>query len=118
MEAELKFFGFNALITNIEEADLLCKNQEFFIPLMLSIGIKGKEGADYFYLDVYNTEWLRRRSEYKWGNALLIMDSDNIYDIKDVIEDKIKSIEGKDWDEIVSKLTRYFSWEYDDIKVS
>lgn len=116
MRAELKSFDFYGSIIDMEQANKLTQEKEYLITICLSIGMKGQDGADYFYLDVYNTEWIRKRLEYKWGRSTLIIDADNIYEIKDVIENKVNSIEGEDWDAIVNKLVRYFSWEYDDVK--
>ncbi|ELV07166.1 Hypothetical protein F387_02043 [Wohlfahrtiimonas chitiniclastica SH04] len=63
--------------------------EEIYLLLELGIGIKDKDGEEYFYLEICNAKY---------------------------IQYKINSISGNSWQEIVEKITSFTEWEFDKYK--
>jgi hypothetical protein len=116
---------------------------DIYFGLELSIGIAREEGADLFQVLVATPEALRKYSSYTphmlgrpceatrdferanphllgryfpARNMLVVMDY-SWPDIRSVLEGIVDSCAGDSWDEIASKLSRYFHWEYEDHRV-
>lgn len=114
--AELKRIDFNGPIFNRDEAQLAILNSTYFISLCLSIGEKGKEGADYFYVDIFNTNWIKEKKIVLGNNSIILDDFDDFDDIENSIAELINTIYGNSWDEVLIKLRQYFDWEYEKLK--
>ncbi|TNH21256.1 Imm8 family immunity protein [Testudinibacter sp. TR-2022] len=112
--AELKRIDFNGYILNKDEAQIAILNSSYFISLCLSIGEKGKEGADFFNVDIFNTGWVREKKMVFGGNSFIFDDFDDFDDIEKYIKEFIGSIYGDSWSDVLIKLRRYFLWEYED----
>jgi hypothetical protein len=89
----------------------------FCFGIELLIGTIEGEGADIFQMTVCSTEWLNENiseNDYLHGRFYLIM---KIYDTKKLLKclyNLFDKIEGNNWDEISSKLSRYAYWEFED----
>ncbi|MDE9436697.1 immunity 8 family protein [Xenorhabdus bovienii] len=90
-------------------------NDNFSLWIELSIGVRDEEGADYFQVQICTPEWL---CTHKWEpelmRHLLLVRRYDLNEITKIITDYIDQCEGDDWMEIAQKLSRVFSWEYED----
>ncbi|MGV6989418.1 Imm8 family immunity protein [Testudinibacter sp. P80/BLE/0925] len=111
--AELKRIDFNGYIHNKDEAQNALLDSSYFIPLCLSIGEKGKDGADFFDVDVFNTGWVKEKKMVFGGGSFIFDDFDDFDDIEKSIKNFIDSIYGESWSDVLIKLRKYFSWEYE-----
>jgi len=112
MKAELKTLGndlFDLKLYLPEEAD------NFIMSLTLTIGPIDETGSNYFYVKVCTPEWL---CKHHWLPELmrhtLLVRKYDLDEIKKTITDYIDQCEGEDWMDIAQKLSRVFSWEYED----
>lgn len=93
------------------------ENEKLFcVNILLCIGIDdASEAADYFDLTVCSLEWLKLyESKPNILRHTMIIDRYNFKKIKSYINLCIDKCEGESWEEIGLKLSRYFSWEYED----
>ena len=89
----------------------------FFINLRLLIGLEGCESGDNFFLSLCTPGWLQRTiGNSLWGRHLLVVREFDLHHISDLISDSIEKCEGQDWTEIALKLSRLYSWEFEDYK--
>lgn len=91
----------------------------FSFLLELEIGIKGKQGADLFEIQVCTPQWLL--DNYKISdvvfcrNRLIVFE----YDFENIItkiKQFISTVSGNSWEEIAIKLARIGRWEFEDYK--
>ena len=89
------------------------------IPLELTIGLPEDEGGDHFQLMVATPEAIRRRFGTTLGSCFFarhwfIVEDYNWHAILTEIMKCVAACEGDTWDEIVTRLSRYFTWEFED----
>ncbi|OOF45780.1 hypothetical protein BKK52_12110 [Rodentibacter trehalosifermentans] len=114
--ADLKDIGFNGISSKLEAQLIMCE-PEYYIPLCLSIGKKGDIGADYFYVDVFNIQYAKKSRFLACSKCFIVSDDiDDIDDIEKEIKYFVNSIHGKDWEDVLNQLRRYFDWEYENHK--
>lgn len=113
--ADLKEIAFTGSISKLDAQLIMCETQ-YRLSLCLSIGEKGAEGADYFYVDVFNTQYVKDFRFVSGSKSFVIDDIDDIDDLEKEIKYFVNSISGKDWEDVLNKLRYYFDWEYENLK--
>ncbi|QOF67659.1 hypothetical protein IFE17_11155 [Actinobacillus sp. GY-402] len=108
-----KKIDFYGTITDKIHAQLLMLESVYRLTLCLSIGLPNETEADYFYVDVFNTNYVKENKFVMGSKSFVIDDFD---DIENEIKIFVNSICGEDWEEILVKLRRYFDWEYENHK--
>lgn len=111
--AELKYIAYGADVANKSEAYLHMLRDEVCFSIALAIGEEGSEGADYFDVEIYNLNWIKKH-KYALGKFSIVVDTDDFDDVIEYLRIEIAQITGNDWDEMSNKLKKMFSWEYDD----
>ena len=100
----------------------------FSVDVDLSIGARGSAAADNFFLTVCTPRWFEenlmtlrpdepthettRRNLF--GRHFLFVHRFDEAEIEGEILQIIDKIEGENWNEIALKLSRHFSWEFED----
>ncbi len=98
--------------------DYYPENPECFcLTVEITIGAKGKEGADNFMFDVCNAEWLGQLAEKnKKGvylkNIMLVHEYDALK-IKNRINELVSSTSATCWKQYVAKITKWIKWEFE-----
>lgn len=115
MRAILKDIDFYGVIIDKSQARLLMLEDSYCIQLCLSIGVEDSVGADYFYVDVFNLNWVKK-SKFMLGYNSIIFDSDDFDELEKELKILVNSIEGESWEDILNILRKYFAWEYEDHK--
>lgn len=83
------------------------------------IGPDTEEGAESFDMQICTPTWLisqHSESEVIFGRHMLIVFEYNLDRIKSKVSRYCDSCSGKDWPEIVEKLSRIGYWEFEDYK--
>jgi hypothetical protein len=90
----------------------------FVVQVGAIIGPAGEEGEEIFYFQVCSPQWLGDNPPPKgfeflravvmprWDHSLLVR----------ALEDLCRRTEGRNWNEIATKLTRHAHWEFEDYK--
>jgi hypothetical protein len=93
--------------------------EDIFFLLEMNIGFKNSESSDIFYVEIAAPEALRARSK---GNviisqrATLVIADYRWKDIISALEKIVSDCDSDTWDMAVTKLQRYFTWEYEGMK--
>ncbi|PWK93637.1 immunity protein 8 of polymorphic toxin system [Pantoea allii] len=91
------------------------EDDQVAITLTLTIGSYDSEAGDNFDIFICTPEWL---CKHQWLPELmrhtLLVRKYDLDEITKTITDYIDQCEGKDWMDIVQKLSRVFAWEYED----
>ncbi|OYQ82367.1 hypothetical protein B9T15_09925 [Wohlfahrtiimonas chitiniclastica] len=90
--------------------------EEIYFLLELGIGIKDKDGEEYFYLEICNAKYIQSIREPMILNKILLIQEYNFKKLEKYIQYKINSISGNSWQEIVEKITSFTEWEFDKYK--
>jgi immunity protein 8 of polymorphic toxin system len=91
----------------------------FGILVEATIGSPGSPGGDTFSFVTCTPSWLAQEwleGEYRFGRHLLLLRKYDYNILWNAIEKLCHSVEGKDWDEVAQKLSRYGYWEFEDIQ--
>lgn len=116
ISAELKSIDFNNIhILTRNDAYLEMLKPVYCLSLVLSIGVLGEDGADYFYVDVFNTGWIEKE-RFLIGKKSIVVDLDDLDELEKYIRSFISGVHGNNWEDIVAHLKEYFYWEYDNHK--
>ncbi len=91
--------------------------EEIYLLLELGVGIKGKDGEEYFYLEVCNAKYLESIKEPYILNHMLLLQEYNFNALESYIRKKINSILGETWQEIATKINVFADWEFDSYRV-
>lgn len=87
----------------------------FFLDLILRIGVGEGARADNFTVLVCTPAWLAGSVwSPRWGRGSLIVYSYDFGAIRNEIESLIASCVGESWIEIAQKLSRNLLWEFED----
>ena len=87
----------------------------FYVTLRLRIGSQGNDAADDFEVYVCNPRWLQENAwEPRLGRFLLIVKVFDYEEIKRWLAEQVEKCQGNDWAGIALKLSRVFSWEFED----
>lgn len=113
MEAELK--GISSLFGDFLPDEYIPDGSCFYISLILRIGPKDENGADYFDVHICSLDWVK----YNITQPILlrytiIVEEYDFDQILNTIQECINKSDGESWDEISRKLSRYFYWEFED----
>lgn len=91
------------------------KLENFCILLTLSIGFDESNGADYFYVYIYSTEWLLSNIHRPMSlKNSIVTNRFNIEHILKLINDILEICNSTSEDKSISNLAKYFDWEFDD----
>lgn len=95
--------------------------QAFSILVQAMVGHEGGAAEESFNFVVCSPEWLHQRyletGAPIFGASHIVVDDFDYMEIEAAIKKLCRSIEGRDWSEIASKLGRYGSWEFADYRV-
>ena len=115
MKAEIKDYSRtgNEDLSSYEPED----KQVFMFTLLLSIGVKGQEGADFFEVDVVSPGYLEQlnRPPFFIRHTILAIN----YDVPTVVALITKYVDGleeESWEKLVNKIGRMARWEYEDYR--
>lgn len=115
MKSEIKDFFGSGLDCSLESY-IPEEKDNFGVLLDIEVGIQDEEGSDVFYITLCTPKWLienQANDKIILGLHYLIMFK---YDYK-ILYDKLQElfcIEGKDWEEIATKLSYIGHWEFQD----
>ncbi|TCP92055.1 immunity protein 8 of polymorphic toxin system [Cricetibacter osteomyelitidis] len=118
LRADLKDIYFYT-VSNKYEAQLAMLEPIYCLTLSLSIGIPDDISSDYFLVHVVNLNWVRywvEKDKALLGEKTIIVDFDDFDDLEKELKFLVNSIEGETWEDILSKLRKYFDWEYENHK--
>jgi len=90
--------------------------EDFRCTFGLTIGPMNNDGGEQFYLSVCSPGWVSREcqnSGFFWGRNHLVVPHYNLEMIRKVISKWVESCSGDSWSEVVGKLSRIASWEFD-----
>lgn len=105
-------FGAENLDTYVPETQ-----HNFCVWLTLAIGPEGIEGSHLFQVGICTVTWLAHQLSIKKAYVLrhmILVENFNFELIKKTVQEIIENAERSNWDESVSVLCRYFSWEFED----
>ncbi|WGE92206.1 Imm8 family immunity protein [Actinobacillus genomosp. 1] len=115
--ADLKSINYCGVSSKNEAQELMLDPTGYNLKISLTIGEKGKEGGDYFAVEVFNTQLVKSAQIVLASKSFIVCDDiDDIDDIEREIKYKVNSISGEDWEEVLNKLRYYFDWEYENLK--
>jgi len=94
----------------------------------MGIGLEGSNGADIFYLSVCTPRWFKENvmtscpsdpthetvQRTAFGRHYLFVHSYDEGEIRKAVEEIVDSAIGETWEEIGTRLSRFFSWEFED----
>jgi hypothetical protein len=116
MRAELKFIdctGISVPLENWRPDD----DDNWGLVITIGVAPVGSEGADNFELTVCTPGWLaenRLTSEILSGEQTLFMRSWDYRILRSYLERRIRAPEGKNWNELANKFSRWSGWEFED----
>jgi hypothetical protein len=90
---------------------------EFSFLLQIIAGPEGQEGEESFDAIVCSPMWLSRNlvgDKVMAGRHHLIMNSYSYVTLYSFLRGELEKCEGKDWNEVASKLSRIGRWEFED----
>ena len=90
--------------------------EKFQFTLEVHIGPVEKYSADLFSGTLASTSYLTSELQNKtilYGRKYFIVESFDYENIVDELNNLISKIDGDNWEECVSKLRIYFTWEYE-----
>lgn len=82
------------------------------------IGSDDGPGTESFLFYVCTPSKLSRivqAKQYRWGRPLLVVQRFSWEVVERAVADLCAGIDRESWDEIVTYLTRFVEWEYDDL---
>lgn len=88
------------------------------VGMAADLGPVGEEGADIFYFEVCTPNALGARladGRPSWTRGLLLTPAFDWDDVEAALQQYVGSIDGKDWQEVALKLSRFLLWEFEDI---
>lgn len=116
--ADLKSIDYYGASSKNEAQELMLDPTGYNLKLSLTIGEKGKNGGDYFAVEVFNAQLVKSSKIVLASKSFIVCDDiDDIDDIEREIKYTVNSISGKDWNAVLNQLRYYFDWEYEDLKV-
>lgn len=105
------------LYTANEIAKLTSEGRPFMLTVDVSIRPDGEhEGADLFYLNVCNFEYVVEeisRSGAFWERDVLVVARWDWDHIERAVRERVKQVEGSDWDSVARELCGWLHWEFD-----
>lgn len=113
MIAQLKFI--NDLFGEFDPKEFTPAEADcFHITLILGIGPDDTDSMDYFDINICTLKWLETK-EIKpiLLRNTIIVDNYDFNRILEIIKSCIDKCDGKEWDDVSIKLSRYFFWEYE-----
>lgn len=117
----------NLIIKNIYSLDIE-EDLEVFVPkvqdnfaisIRLLIGLNdGSDASDLFELTICTPKWIEsNHSDPCFLKGTLIVSEYNFEKIQIYIEELLKNITGKDWDEKAKNLSYFMNWEFENYLV-
>lgn len=94
--------------------------ENFCFLLEITVGPRGQSSGDNFSLQVLTPNWLiqnHQKYDVVFARHMLIVFEFDLDAIFKEIKNKIESIEGNSWQEIVDKISRIAQWEFEDYRV-
>ena len=90
------------------------KSDFFCMNILLGIGLNDDNKMDYFELRICSIKWIELNEEYPiiLRNTLIVKKY-NYKELLKTLENYICKCEGSSWEDISLKLSRYFSWEFE-----
>lgn len=90
--------------------------ERFALAVGATIGPAGGEGGDLFYFHVVTAGWLADNPPPKGFEFLrdLLVTGWDYETVRRAISDRCLHVEGRDWNEIATKLSRCAHWEFED----
>jgi hypothetical protein len=90
----------------------------FGIAVGATIGPPGTDGGDLFYFEIVTAAWLAENPPPKGFEFLrhLLVTRWDYEIVRRAISDLCTRTEGKDWNEIATKLSRSAHWEFEDYR--
>jgi len=89
-------------------------DNDFFYELTLSIGVKGSQGCDLFYVNVISQN-LKHKYEYQ-SQSIAVLPPYSFEKVLIEIKKIIESIDGATWQVCVNQLLEHFRWEFENYK--
>ncbi len=79
--------------------------------------IEGK-GEESFDFTICTSEWLKDKysGEIVFLRNLILVDHFDFKKIKERVEDLVRSLSGKDWNDFAIQLSRYGHWEFENYR--
>ena len=93
--------------------------QVFGYTLLFSIGVRGKEGIDYFEVDVASAGYLEQHN-VKAGflRHTILATNYNIPEALALMTKYVDSLEEESWEKLANKISRISRWEFEDYRPS
>jgi len=94
--------------------------EDVYFVIELSIGYLKEYGYDIFQTVITTSEALRKRgisTEEALKRKYFLVDAYNWKKIESDLAEIVRGCTCRNWDESVKKLTKHFSWEYDDERI-
>ncbi|MBD2810450.1 immunity 8 family protein [Xenorhabdus sp. Vera] len=114
MKGQLKFMGVNSAEFSLDNYQPEEENS-FSLWINLCIGPDDHPSGHDYQVQVCTPEWLcKHQWEPELIRHLLLVRRYDLNEITKIITDYVDQCEGDDWMEIAQKLSRVFSWEYED----
>lgn len=87
----------------------------FYLNIRFRIGSSDSSGADDFHLSVCTPEWMAKNTWGPcWGRHMLIVRDYDLETIRSLVENYLLEIDGDDWNQIATKISRVLAWEFED----
>lgn len=90
---------------------------EFALLVQMLIGPDGDEGEESFDVQVVTPAWLEQRyasDGLAGGDGRLLVFEYDWSLIESYLRKRVAGCEGKDWQEVAAKLSRFSHWEFED----
>lgn len=91
--------------------------ESFNLALSLAIGLERDKGSEIFQVSLVSPKWLLdhcNKNDIIIGRHYIIVLKYNYLEIEKKLNDICTQCIGADWEECALKLSRYFSWEFED----
>jgi hypothetical protein len=90
------------------------------VGMQADIGPVGEEGADTFDFEVCTPSGIARRLDSQgrpvWSRGTLIVGRFSWETVEAALNQYVRSVEGRDWSEVASRLSRFMYWEFEDYR--
>jgi hypothetical protein len=89
----------------------------FSVEIELCIGSDSSEYSNIFWLRICTAEWLGeeviKNGKPLLARGILVVENFSFDSVHSRVCEIVHSIDADNWDELVLKLSRYFSWEFE-----
>jgi len=94
------------------------ENEDVFFRLVLTVGMDGERGGNYFYTTLATPESLRKHCHGYMlaANRTLVVSHFDLPLLTAHVQDIVRSCSRDSWAESCEALTRYFDWEFEDYR--